>query len=102
VRELSALHALLTQVVGGQGQVVGIVGEPGIGKSRLLAEWRRSLVVREVAYLTGHCWSYGQATRYLPVLDLLWMNGRSSEPVHPPLGGMSLRVSPPKTTMSEG
>jgi DNA-binding NtrC family response regulator/class 3 adenylate cyclase len=54
-RELAALHALLTQVKGGQGQVVGIVGEPGMGKSRLLAEWRQSLTAYAVTYLEGHC-----------------------------------------------
>ena len=62
---------MLTQVKGGQGQVVGIVGEPGMGKSRLLAEWRQSLTAHEVTYLEGHCWSYGSATPYLPILDLL-------------------------------
>jgi class 3 adenylate cyclase len=70
-RELAALQAVLTQVKGGQGQVVGIVGEPGIGKSRLLAEWRQSLTAHEVTYLEGHCWSYGSATPYRPILDLL-------------------------------
>jgi hypothetical protein len=35
-RELAVLHDLLTQVEAGRGQVVGIVGEPGVGKSRLL------------------------------------------------------------------
>ena len=70
-RELAALHAMLAQVEGGQGQVVGIVGEPGMGKSRLLAEWRQALAAHEVTYLEGHCWSYGSATPYLPILDLL-------------------------------
>ena len=41
-RELATLEAALAQVESGRGQVVGIVGEPGIGKSRLLAEWRAS------------------------------------------------------------
>ena len=70
-RELAALDAMLTQVKGGQGQVVGIVGEPGMGKSRLLAEWRQDLTAHEVTYLEGHCWSYGSATPYRPILDLL-------------------------------
>ena len=71
VRELSALQAMLTHVEGGRGQVVGIVGEPGIGKSRLLAEWRQSLGAHKATYLAGHCWSYGSATPYLPIIDLL-------------------------------
>ena len=51
---------------------MGIVGEPGIGKSRLLVEWRQQLQARGgVAYLEGHCLSYGSTTPYLPVLDWL-------------------------------
>jgi class 3 adenylate cyclase len=69
--ELATLHAVLAQVVGGRGQAVGIVGEPGIGKSRLLAEWRQQLQAHGVTYLEGRCLSYGSATPYLPVLDWL-------------------------------
>ena len=65
------LQERLDTVVAGQGQVVAVVGEPGMGKSRLLAEFRRSLVGREVRYVEGHCLSYGSATPYLPVLDLV-------------------------------
>ena len=68
---MGTLHALLAQVEAGRGQVVGIVGEPGIGKSRLLAEFRHSLRGRQLRYLQGRCLSYGQATPYLPILDLL-------------------------------
>jgi predicted ATPase len=70
-RELATLQAMLAQVAGGRGQVVGVVGEPGMGKSRLLAEWRASLAAHEVIYLEGHCWSYGSAMPYLPLLDLV-------------------------------
>jgi DNA-binding NtrC family response regulator/tetratricopeptide (TPR) repeat protein len=70
-RELATLQAVLAQVEGGRGQVVGIIGEPGMGKSRLLAEWRQDLAGHAVTYLEGHCWSYGSAMPYLPVLDLL-------------------------------
>jgi tetratricopeptide (TPR) repeat protein len=69
--ELATLQAVLAQVEGGRGQVVGIVGEPGMGKSRLLAEWRQDLAAHAVTYLEGHCWSYGSAMPYLPMLDLL-------------------------------
>ena len=69
--ELATLQAVLAQVEGGRGQVLGMVGEPGMGKSRLLAEWRHSLAAQAVTYLEGHCWSYGSTTPYLPVLDLL-------------------------------
>ena len=40
-RELATLHALVAQVEEGRGQVVGIIGEPGLGKTRLCAEFIR-------------------------------------------------------------
>src|SRR5262249_57983341 len=70
-RELALLHALLAQVETGRGQVVGVVGEPGMGKSRLLYEFRQSLAGQRLTYLTGRCLSYGSTTPYLPVLDRL-------------------------------
>src|SRR5712691_6876265 len=73
-REMTTLHALLTQVEAGRGQVVGVVGEAGIGKSRLVAEFSQSLEGRRLTYLTGRCLSYGSATPYLPLLDLLRHN----------------------------
>ena len=69
-RELAMLHALLAHAEGGHGQVIGVSGDPGLGKSRLLYELRRSLCDRRVWYLEGHCVSYGSATPYLPVIDL--------------------------------
>jgi DNA-binding winged helix-turn-helix (wHTH) protein/class 3 adenylate cyclase/predicted ATPase len=70
-RELALLQERLDAVVAGQGQVVAVVGEPGMGKSRLLAEYRRSLVGREMRYVEGHCLSYGSVTPYLPLMDLV-------------------------------
>jgi predicted ATPase len=69
--EIAALQALLAQMAEGQGHVVGIVGEPGIGKSRLVYEFRCSVMGRDLAYLEGRCLSHGSTTIYLPVLDLL-------------------------------
>jgi class 3 adenylate cyclase/predicted ATPase len=70
-RELATLHALLAQVEKGHGQVVGMVGEAGIGKSRLLYEFRQCLAGQRLIYLAGRCLSYGSTTPYLPVLDIL-------------------------------
>jgi DNA-binding NtrC family response regulator/tetratricopeptide (TPR) repeat protein len=78
-RELAILQDLLAQVEGGLGQVVGIVGEPGVGKTRLLYEFRQQVGVAveaappgdRVRYLEGNCLAYGSALPYLPVLDLL-------------------------------
>jgi predicted ATPase/DNA-binding winged helix-turn-helix (wHTH) protein len=71
LRELSTLEALLEQVQEGYGHVVGIVGEPGMGKSRLLYEFYRRLDLGQVNYLEGHCLSYGSTTPYFAVLDVL-------------------------------
>jgi hypothetical protein len=73
-RELATLRALLVRVEDGQGHVVGMVGDPGIGKSRLFDEFRWSLTGKRLTYLRGRCLSYGSATPYLPVLDLLRHN----------------------------
>jgi class 3 adenylate cyclase/tetratricopeptide (TPR) repeat protein len=70
-REITLLHDCLTRTKAGRGQVVGIVGEPGIGKSRLLYEFRKSLEGERIVWLEGHCVAYGQNTPYLPILEVL-------------------------------
>ena len=70
-REATTLREVLSEVRAGHGQAVGIVGEPGVGKSRLLYEFRQSLDNHPVTYLEGRCLSYGGAIPYLPVLDVL-------------------------------
>jgi DNA-binding NtrC family response regulator/predicted ATPase len=70
-RELAILRDILAQVQGGRGQVVGIVGEPGVGKSRLLYEFQRRLTSDQVLALEADCSSYGASVPYLPLLDLL-------------------------------
>jgi class 3 adenylate cyclase/tetratricopeptide (TPR) repeat protein len=70
-QELALLHERLAQAISGQGQVIGIAGEPGMGKSRLLAEFVHSLRGQPVTCCEGHCLAYGSATPYLPVRDLL-------------------------------
>jgi adenylate cyclase len=69
--ELALLHSRWAQAQQGYGQVVGIAGEPGIGKTRLLREFRQHLAAPASPYLTGRCQSYGTATPYLPLLDLI-------------------------------
>ena len=69
-REAATLRELVADAACGQGRVVGVVGEPGVGKSRLLFEVRRDLG-DGATWLEGRCLSYGVAIPYLPVLDLL-------------------------------
>jgi class 3 adenylate cyclase/DNA-binding winged helix-turn-helix (wHTH) protein len=70
-RVMGTLLALLARAEAGRGQVVGVVGEAGIGKSRLVAEFCHSLEGRRLTVLLGRCRSYGGTTPYLPVLELL-------------------------------
>jgi hypothetical protein len=69
-RELRLLHESLAQVQAGQGQVVFIVGEPAIGKSRLLLEFRRQLGM-QVTWLEGHALAFARSMALHPVVDLL-------------------------------
>jgi len=68
------LNNFLRQVENGHGQAVGLVGEPGIGKSRLLAEFRRQVADSRASWVEGRCLSYGTAIPYLLALDLLRSN----------------------------
>src|SRR5262249_1678868 len=70
-RELEFLRDRLESAAEGRGQVVGIVGEAGIGKSRLLLEFRRSLRGERFPWFEGHWLSYGSAIPYLPVIAIL-------------------------------
>ena len=73
-QHLDLLHMQLASAIEGRGQVVGIVGEAGMGKSRLLHEFRASLAGRAVTWIAGDCFSYGTAIPYLPVLEVLRQN----------------------------
>jgi len=55
----------------GAGQVVGIVGEAGVGKSRILLEFRNRTIQDQYTYLEGRCLHYGSSMPYLPILDIL-------------------------------
>ncbi len=70
-KEIAALKEGFDRAAAGSGQVVCIVGEAGVGKSRLLLELRRSLSHRDHVYLEGHCLHYGSSMPYLPLLDIL-------------------------------
>ena len=68
--EIGRLASGLDRLVSGQGQVMLIVGEAGIGKTRLLAELRRRSEGR-VAWLEGHSRSYGARSPYGPFVEIL-------------------------------
>ena len=69
--ELDQLRIALERARGGHGQVVAIVGEPGVGKSRLVWELAHSHRTADWVVLESSSVSYGKATTFLPVIDLL-------------------------------
>ena len=69
--ELRELHRAQQIARGGHGQVIAIVGEAGVGKSRLVHEFVHSHQAEDWLVLEAVSVSYGQATPYLPVIELL-------------------------------
>jgi DNA-binding NtrC family response regulator/tetratricopeptide (TPR) repeat protein len=81
--ELELLRSRLASVRAGHVQIVGISGEAGIGKSRLLFEFRQTLRGRRVTLFEGRCRSYGATIPYLPILELLRRACRLADPDGP-------------------
>lgn len=69
--ELSQLRQGMERAGAGYGQVVALVGEPGVGKSRLVYKFTHSHRTHGWLILESGSVSYGKATPYLPVTDLL-------------------------------
>jgi class 3 adenylate cyclase/tetratricopeptide (TPR) repeat protein len=69
--EMEQLHGALEGVRRGHGEVAAVVGEPGVGKSRLFHELTRSHRVAGCRILQTSAVSYGRAASYLPLIDLL-------------------------------
>jgi tetratricopeptide (TPR) repeat protein len=69
--EVEVLRQTLEQAGAGRGQVVALVGEPGVGKSRLTWEFTHSHRSAGWLVLESGSVSYGKATSYLPLIDLL-------------------------------
>ena len=69
--EQEALQQAQAQAYAGHGQVVAMVGEAGVGKSRLLYEFGHAHHIQGWRVLESASVAYGQATPYFPVIDLL-------------------------------
>jgi class 3 adenylate cyclase len=70
-QELAAIHQVLARAATGHGQIVAMVGEAGVGKSRLVYESIHAPHTSGWLVLESASVSYGKATPYFPVLDLL-------------------------------
>jgi class 3 adenylate cyclase/tetratricopeptide (TPR) repeat protein len=69
--ELATLEAALARALEGHGQVVGVVGEPGLGKSRLCYELVERARAQGIAVYEGHGVAHGRRIPMLPILELL-------------------------------
>ncbi|MCZ6730026.1 MAG: BTAD domain-containing putative transcriptional regulator, partial [SAR324 cluster bacterium] len=70
-QELAILRECVDKACAGEGQLVTVVGEAGLGKSRLIYELRHGMERGRMAELQGHCLPNGINTPYLPFLDVL-------------------------------
>ena len=69
--ELEQLQRAAEQAKAGHGQIAGVMGEPGVGKSRLFHEFVGAYGRTPLLVLQAYSVSHGKATAYLPVIELL-------------------------------
>jgi tetratricopeptide (TPR) repeat protein len=73
-RELELLLDGFERAKSGRGQAFSIMAEAGVGKSRLLYEFRKALTNEDATFLEGKCLSYSRGVAYHPVIDILKAN----------------------------
>jgi serine/threonine protein kinase/tetratricopeptide (TPR) repeat protein len=69
--ELACLESLFAQARAGRGQIAFVVGEAGVGKSRLLHEFRTRIADAGACVMQARCRSYGGISPYLPFIEIL-------------------------------
>ena len=92
--ELAILKSLVLKAITGQGSVVNIIGEAGIGKSRLVAELKKCEDMQRVSFLEGRAISIGRNLSYFPIIDLLkqWARIRADDGEAAALGKLEAAV----------
>lgn len=73
-RELELMLDCFHRAKSGRGQVFSIVSQAGVGKSRLLYEFRKAIANEGATFLEGRCFSYSRNVAYHPIIDMLKMN----------------------------
>jgi predicted ATPase len=68
--EFGVLKEAWASARSGDGRVVSVVGEAGLGKSRLLYEFKRLLDAEDARFVEGTCFTYGDSIAYLPFLEV--------------------------------
>jgi hypothetical protein len=69
--EVETLIKIYDRVKSGSGQAVELVGEAGVGKTRLVYEFRKMIYGDEYTYYEGRCLPYGGNIGYMPILEIL-------------------------------
>ncbi len=70
-RELELLLDGFERTKAGRGQAFSIMAEAGVGKSRLLYEFRKAVANEDVTFIEGKCLSYSRGVTYYPVIDIV-------------------------------
>jgi class 3 adenylate cyclase/tetratricopeptide (TPR) repeat protein len=73
-REIEILLDAFERAKAGRGQAISIMSEAGVGKSRLLYEFRKAVTSADVMFLEGRCLSYSRGIAYHPFIDILKAN----------------------------
>jgi class 3 adenylate cyclase/tetratricopeptide (TPR) repeat protein len=73
-REIELLLDGFQRAKSGKGQAFSIISEAGVGKSRLLYEFRKAIANEDVNFLEGKCLSYSRGVAYHPIIDILKSN----------------------------
>ncbi len=94
-RELEQLKAALARALSGEGSTVMLVGEPGIGKTRLAEEFAVYAKLRGAQVLMGRCYEGGVAVPYLPFVEAFrqYVRSRPDEALREELGAGAPEVA---------
>jgi serine/threonine protein kinase/tetratricopeptide (TPR) repeat protein len=81
IKELDTLELHLLKAINGQGSIVSITAEPGLGKTRLLTEFKKKPGIQRVTLLEGYAVSHGKSLSFHPVIDILkkWADIREDD-----------------------
>ena len=70
--EMAAIKGCVNRLLEGQGGILSVIGEAGLGKSRLMAEIHRHFAHENLLWLEGRTLSYGHKISYWPFREILW------------------------------
>ena len=70
-KEMDRIELAVLKVINGEGSIVNVFGEPGIGKSRLMAELKRRDTIRRTKVLEGRALAIGSNFSFHPLIDIL-------------------------------